>query len=90
MGSDDAERTLTRQFAIGDVRYDITVNEFSENMHRATWTCSTCKEQGAWAPISANPGQAIESAIMGIEMHHSFAHGIQKTNSPHFTRNPID
>ena len=90
MATGDSERSLNRQFEIGDVRYDITVKPFSEGTYRATWTCTSCNEEGAWAPVSANPGQAAESAIVGLQIHHTFVHGASKTNPPHSTRKPVD
>jgi hypothetical protein len=90
MGTGDSERSLNRQFAIGDVRYDITVKPFSEGTFRATWICTSCNEEGAWAPVSADPGQAAESAIVGLQIHHTFVHRASKTNPPHSTRKPVD
>jgi hypothetical protein len=86
---DGPEGSLIRQISMGDVVYDISVKRFSEGMHRAIWTCSACKEEGAWAPISADPEQAFQSAIVGLEVHHNFVHGPSKTNPPH-TRRPFD
>jgi hypothetical protein len=90
MATDDSERTLNKQIAMGDIVYDITVKRFSEGIHRATWTCSACKEEGAWAPVSADPAQALASASIGIDVHHAFVHGASKLNPPHSTRKPVD
>ena len=44
----------------------------------------------ARAPLSADLGQAAESAIVGLRIHHAFVHGASKTNPPHSTRKPSD
>ncbi len=82
MATEDSKRTLNKQVTIGYVRYDIIVKQFTEGMHRAIWTCSTCREEGAWAPVSADQKQAVKSAIAGLEVHHNFVHGAVKKKPP--------
>ena len=65
----------TKHVEIGGVRYEITVVPYTEHMYRATWFCLVCDEEGAWAPVSLEVAQAIESATVGVEVHHSFCHG---------------
>jgi hypothetical protein len=59
---------------LGDVMYEIAVNKLAGGMYRANWTCSACAEEGAWAPLSADPAQAVQIAKLGLEVHHSMLH----------------
>jgi hypothetical protein len=67
-------RPAIKQLNIGGVRYSITVTKVSDEMYRASWSCTECKEVGAWAPLSADPKQAVEMARFGLEAHHTFLH----------------
>jgi hypothetical protein len=67
-------RLATKQLNIDGLRYNITVRKVSEEMYRASWSCTQCKEEGAWAPLSADPKQAVEMARFGLEAHHTFLH----------------
>jgi hypothetical protein len=66
-----------KQVVVGDVHYEIRVVILSDGMYRASWSCSACGEDGPWAPLSADPEQAMTSAMVGIEVHHSFVHGVR-------------
>jgi hypothetical protein len=59
---------------MGDVTYEIAVNKLVGGMYRANWICSACNEEGAWAPISGDPAQAVQIAKLGVEVHHSMLH----------------
>lgn len=74
MSACNSSRSANKQFIIGGVRYSIAVTKISGNMYRASWSCSECKEEGAWAPLSADPKQAVEMARFGLEAHHTFLH----------------
>jgi len=63
-----------KQVSLGDVTYEIAVNKLAGGMYRANWTCSACDEEGAWAPLSADPAQAVQIAKLGLEVHHSMLH----------------
>ena len=65
---------MTKQVIIDDIRYDITVETFENAMCQAKWTCSACQEVGAWAPISVEPQQAVDLAVVGLELHHTIVH----------------
>ncbi len=70
------KRRHCKHIDVGDVRYEISIQPFNEN-YQAEWTCDSCDESGAWAPISATPDGAIELAEMALRIHHSLVH-----NSP--------
>jgi hypothetical protein len=74
MNSGNPERPRTQQFRYGGVWYTVRLTEYSPGLHRAIWSCLDCDEEGAWAPVSGEPAQAIELAKQGIEIHHSFVH----------------
>ena len=65
----------TKHLDIDGVRYEITARHYDQEMYRATWTCMACREEGAWAPVSREVTQAVQSAAVGIRLHHSFCHG---------------
>ena len=76
------ERRRSKHIDVGDVRYEISVYDFDKN-YQADWTCDSCGESGAWAPISATPAGAIALAEMALGIHHSLVHGnpSQSSNS---------
>ena len=78
MGVNDTDGSIKKQVILDGVRYDITVKPFSGAMFQANWHCSTCKEDGPWAPISGDKEQAVESAVAGLEVHHALLHGRAK------------
>ena len=78
MAAANSDRSISKQVVLNDVRYDITVTPFTGEIYQASWSCSECHEDGAWAPVSVDPHQAIELAIAGLEAHHGFLHGRDK------------
>jgi hypothetical protein len=75
VAASDTDRSITKQVVFNDIKYDIIVKPFSSGMYQASWRCSACREDGAWAPISADPRNALELALAGLEAHHGFVHG---------------
>ena len=75
VGAGDTERLIIKQVVLDDVKYDIIVKPFSDEIYQASWRCSACHEDGAWAPLSGDAHQAVELAISGLEAHHGFLHG---------------
>ena len=61
-------------FTIVPIHYEICVAEIAEGFFRARWNCPDCAETGAYAPISAEAGQAIDLAKVCIKMHHGLLH----------------
>ena len=75
MGSPGAEWKLTKRVELNGVGYDITVSkDFNENC-RAVWMCTSCAEEGAWAPVSGTPAGVLDLAKICISTHHALLHG---------------
>ena len=72
--SETIEGPRIKQISLGDVTYEIAVSRLPGGMDRANWTCSACEEEGAWAPLSADPAQVVQIAKLGLEVHHSILH----------------
>jgi hypothetical protein len=73
MAGGSQSATCRRQVEVGGILYDIAVSGFGD-IYCAEWTCSTCHEVGAWAPVSGTPAQAIELARIAIGVHHAMVH----------------
>ena len=84
MSTNDPDRRTTKQLTLDGVKYDITVCIVSKGIYRADWTCSECREKGAWSPLSGDPVQAVQLAKVGLEVHHSFLH----QRGPALPKNP--
>jgi hypothetical protein len=74
VGEFDSDRLRIKQVVLDGMRYEISVSQFVEGFHRATWTCTECSETGAFAPISADVEHAIALAKVCVNMHHSLLH----------------
>ena len=70
----DTDRLRIKQVVLDGVHYEISVSQFAGEFHRATWTCTDCSEEGAFAPISADVEHAIALAKVCVNMHHSLLH----------------
>jgi hypothetical protein len=75
MSTAKTQYSKSKRLTLGDVTYNIVVHELPDGMYRATWYCSTCNEEGAWAPMSREGRQAADLARLALEVHHSFLHG---------------
>ena len=70
----DTDRLRIKQIVLDGVQYEIAVSEFTFGFHRATWTCTDCSEEGAFAPVSADARHAIALAKVCIQLHHGLLH----------------
>ena len=74
MNSHGIDRPRAKEVILDGVKYFISLKSTPGGMFRADWKCSVCQEDGAWAPISADPTEATRLAQAGLEVHHSFLH----------------
>src|SRR3982751_4267509 len=58
---------------IDGVRYDIYIKE-QDDQFSAAWVCEECCEQSTWRAIGPTRERAIQRAIIGAQVHHSFSH----------------
>jgi hypothetical protein len=63
----------TAHLGMDGVCYDILIKE-QDDKFSAAWVCQECCEQSTWRAIAPTRERAIERAIVGAEVHHSFSH----------------
>ena len=76
MSAAKTQYSVSKRLTLGGVTYNVAVQELPDGMYRATWYCSACDEEGAWAPLSMEINQAVDLARLALEVHHGFLHGL--------------